>query len=55
MLNTFWSVRSGRRKAAARGDLVASDTPGGEFIIVVYEQIDDETIYPVTAYEVPEP
>jgi uncharacterized DUF497 family protein len=30
-------------------------TPGGEFIIVVYEWIDDETLYPVTAYEVPEP
>ncbi len=30
-------------------------TPGGEFIIVVYEHIDEETIYPVTAYEVPEP
>jgi len=28
-------------------------TPGGEFIIVTYEQA--ETIYPVTAYEVPEP
>jgi hypothetical protein len=24
-------------------------------IIVVYEEIDDATIYPVTAYEVPEP
>lgn len=30
-------------------------THGGEFIIVVYEQIDEETIYPVTAFEVPEP
>jgi uncharacterized DUF497 family protein len=30
-------------------------TDGGEFIIVVYEQIDKETIYPITAYEVPEP
>jgi uncharacterized DUF497 family protein len=30
-------------------------TPGGEFIIVVYEQVGAETIYPVTAYEVPEP
>ena len=26
--------------------------PGGDFIIVVYEQVDAETIYPVTAYEV---
>jgi uncharacterized DUF497 family protein len=30
-------------------------TPGGEFLIVVYEQINEQTIYPVTAYEVPEP
>ena len=30
-------------------------TPGCDFIIVVYEQVNDETIYPVTAYEVPEP
>ncbi|OHB81211.1 MAG: hypothetical protein A2V98_00470 [Planctomycetes bacterium RBG_16_64_12] len=30
-------------------------TRGGEFIIVVYEEIDEETIYPITAYEVPEP
>jgi uncharacterized DUF497 family protein len=30
-------------------------TPGGDFIIVVYEQVNEETIYPVTAYEVPEP
>ncbi len=29
-------------------------TPGGEFIIVVYEQVSSEIIYPVTAYEVPE-
>jgi uncharacterized DUF497 family protein len=30
-------------------------TRGGDFIIVVYEEVDEETIYPVTAYEVPEP
>lgn len=30
-------------------------TPDGTYIIVVYELIDDDTIYPVTAYEVPEP
>jgi uncharacterized DUF497 family protein len=29
-------------------------TPDGVHIIVVYEQIDDDTIYPITAYEVPE-
>ena len=30
-------------------------TPSGEYIIVVYEVIDPDSIYPVTAYEVPEP
>ena len=30
-------------------------TPGGLHIIVVYELVDDMTIYPVTAYEVQEP
>jgi uncharacterized DUF497 family protein len=30
-------------------------TPGGDYIIVIYEQIDTDTIYPVTAYEVDEP
>jgi uncharacterized DUF497 family protein len=30
-------------------------TPGGDYIIVVYEQVDDDTIYPVTAFDVPEP
>lgn len=27
----------------------------GRYIIVVYELIDEDTIYPATAYEVPEP
>lgn len=29
-------------------------TLGGDFVIVVYEQVDDDTIRPITAYEVPE-
>lgn len=29
-------------------------TPAGDYIIVVYEQIDADTIRVVTAYEVPE-
>jgi hypothetical protein len=27
----------------------------GTYITVVYEEIDEDSIYPVTAYEVPEP
>ena len=34
---------------------VWGETEDGRYIIVVYEQIDDETIRVVTAYEVPEP
>jgi hypothetical protein len=34
---------------------VFGHTPDGTFIIVVYELIDEDTIHPVTAYEVPEP
>jgi len=30
-------------------------TPSGDFILVVYEEISKDTIYPITAYEVPEP
>ena len=30
-------------------------TPDGVYIIVIYEQADQDTIYPVTAYEVREP
>jgi hypothetical protein len=30
-------------------------TSDGEYIIVVFEWVDSDTILPVTAYEVPEP
>ena len=30
-------------------------TPDDEYIIVVFEWIDEDTILPITAYEVPEP
>lgn len=29
--------------------------PDGRYIVVFYEEADDETVIPVTAYEVPEP
>jgi uncharacterized DUF497 family protein len=34
--------------------IVFGVTPDGRYIMVVYEQIDDVTIYPVTAYDVEE-
>ena len=30
-------------------------TPDGRYIVAVYEELDEVTILPVTAYEVPEP
>ena len=33
---------------------VFGSTVEGVYIIVVYERVDEDTIYPVTAYEVPE-
>jgi len=30
-------------------------SPDGRYIIVVYEEIDDDTVMPWTAYEVAEP
>ena len=29
--------------------------PDGRYIIVIYEELDEDTLMPVTAYEVPEP
>jgi uncharacterized DUF497 family protein len=34
---------------------VFGHTDDGQFIVVVFEVIDEDTVYPVTAYEVPEP
>ena len=30
-------------------------TPAGEYIIVIFEAIDEDSIYPITAYHVPKP
>jgi uncharacterized DUF497 family protein len=46
------------REAVSRSSglpCVFGTVPDGRYIIVVYEPIDPDTIYPVTAYEVPEP
>jgi uncharacterized DUF497 family protein len=32
--------------------MVYGFTPGGRYVVVVYEEIDDHTLYPITAYEV---
>jgi uncharacterized DUF497 family protein len=33
--------------------VVFGDTSGGRHLMVVYEEVDEETVYPVTAFEVP--
>jgi uncharacterized DUF497 family protein len=33
--------------------VVFGDTDEGRHLMIVFEEIDDETIYPVTAFEVP--
>jgi hypothetical protein len=45
-----------RRQKSRSSELpmVFGHTPSGEYIAVVYEQIDESTIYPVTAYAVEE-
>ena len=34
---------------------VFGHVPDGRYIVVVYEEVDNDTVIPVTAYEVPEP
>ena len=45
-----------RRSKSRSSDrpIVFGRTPSGENIAVVYEEIDDNTVYPVTAYQVEE-
>jgi uncharacterized DUF497 family protein len=33
--------------------VVFGDTQAGRHLMVVYEEIDTETVYPITAYDVP--
>lgn len=29
-------------------------TPDGRYIAVIYSEVDDDTVYPITAYDIPE-
>jgi len=33
-------------------DMIFGHTPSGEYIAVVYEELDEDTVYPVTAFPV---
>ncbi|MGE3242336.1 MAG: hypothetical protein AB7G28_21210 [Pirellulales bacterium] len=46
-----------RRRVVSRSSgrpMVFGRTPSGEEIVVVYDELDDSTVYPVTAYQVEE-
>jgi len=34
--------------------VVFGNTRGGRHLMIVYEEVDEGTVYPITAYEVPE-
>ncbi len=47
---------TGKDESQSSGEeAVFGYTPDGRYIIVVYDRIDEDTIRPITAYEVPEP
>jgi hypothetical protein len=46
--------REGRSRSSGQ-PCVFGYAPDGTYVIVIYERVDDDTVYPVTAYEVPEP
>ena len=43
------------RSRSTNQPMVFGHTPGGRYITVVFDPLDADTAYPVTAYEVPEP
>ena len=43
-----------QRADPADGPIVYGFTPSGESIVVIYDEIDESTVYPVTAYPVEE-
>jgi hypothetical protein len=44
--------RHGARSRSSGRPAVFGRTPAGEDIIVIYDEIDDATVYPVTAYQI---
>ena len=48
-------AREARTSDSSGRPIVFGYTPDDEYILVVFEWIDEDTVLPVTAYEVPEP
>lgn len=40
---------------STRRPMVFGYTADGRYIAVIYEQVDKDTVYPITAFEVPDP
>jgi hypothetical protein len=51
----FCKTTSRRAPAAAADDHAFFGHVDGRFIVVIYEEVDEDTVVPVTAYEMPEP
>lgn len=52
VLENFHSSSSSRTSGRP---CVFGYAPDGRHIVVIYEEVDQDTVIPVTAYEVPEP
>jgi uncharacterized DUF497 family protein len=49
----FQNVTDADTSHSSGRPVVFGDTSAGRHLMVVYEEIDADTVYPVTAYEVP--
>jgi uncharacterized DUF497 family protein len=49
----FQNVTDADTSHSSSWPVVFGDTSAGRHLMVVYEEIDADTVYPVTAYEVP--
>jgi uncharacterized DUF497 family protein len=52
VFNNYESKKTSRKSARP---CIFGYTEDGRYIIVIYDEVDKDMIYPVTAYDVPEP
>ena len=50
----FENVTDEDTSASSGRPVAFGDTRAGRHLMVVYDVVDDDTVYPITAYEVPE-
>jgi uncharacterized DUF497 family protein len=51
--DVFQNATDGDTSRSSARPVLFGDTRAGRHLMVVYEEIDSETVYPITAYEVP--